>query len=188
MGLKVKERYLNGLVLFEQAVFGDERGFFLEAFRADEFDALGLPTEFLQDNHSRSQKGVLRGMHFQWDKPMGKLIRVTRGLALVAEIDIRHNSPTLGEHIKVELSEHNHYQLWVPAGFANGFLSLSDVVEVQYKCTSIWNPKAESNILWSDNKVGIDWGIENPNLSEKDKVAQTLDEWLSKPESKNFAI
>ncbi|MCX6148405.1 MAG: dTDP-4-dehydrorhamnose 3,5-epimerase [Candidatus Kapabacteria bacterium] len=188
MGLKVKERYLNGIILFEQSVFGDERGFFLEAFRADEFEMLGLPTQFLQDNHSRSQKGVLRGMHFQWDKPMGKLIRVTRGAALVAEIDIRHNSPTLAEHIKVELNEENKYQLWVPAGFANGFLSLSDIVEVQYKCTSIWNPKAESNILWNDKRVGIEWGMENPSLSDKDKVAQTLDEWLASPNSKEFSI
>ncbi len=193
MGLKIIKEELNGLVLFETAVFGDSRGFFMESYRADEFEKYGLPTNFIQDNHSKSAKGVLRGMHFQWDKPMGKLIRVTRGEALVCEVDIRHNSPTLGQYRKYLISEENKQVLWVPPGFANGFLARVDGTEVQYKCTAVWNPACERNITWADTKVGIDWqfeevGIAEPEISEKDKTAQTLDQWLETKESKYFVV
>lgn len=193
MGLKIIKEELNGLVLFEPAVFGDSRGFFIESYRADEFEKYGLPTNFLQDNHSKSAKGVLRGMHFQWDKPMGKLIRVTRGEALVCEVDIRHNSPTRGQYRKYIISEENKHILWVPPGFANGFLARQDGTEVQYKCTAIWNPLCEQNISWADPEVAIDWqfsdiGITEPELSAKDIAAQSLKDWLKKEESKEFRV
>jgi dTDP-4-dehydrorhamnose 3,5-epimerase len=179
---------LNGLVLFEPLLFEDERGFFMESYRADQFEKLGLPTNFMQDNHSRSSYGVLRGMHFQWDKPMGKLIRVTLGKAYVVEVDIRPGSPTLGKWFGVELSEANKKVLWVPPGFANGFCTISQHCEMQYKCTALWNKDGESNIRWNDPALAIDWlAVENPLLSEKDKNAQTLAEWLEKPEAQIFA-
>lgn len=186
MGLEVISEDLNGLILFQPKVFGDERGFFMESYKQSEFEKLGIPTDFKQDNHSKSAKGVLRGMHFQWDEPMGKLIRVTAGSALIAELDIRHNSPSLGEYKIYQINSDNKHVLWIPAGFANAFLSLEDGTELQYKCTAEWNPKAESGILWNDPALGIDWGIDNASLSEKDATAQTLEQWLEKPESKNF--
>lgn len=188
MGLILKKEFLNGLKLFEPKVFYDDRGFFMESFRSDEFAALDLPYEFVQDNHSQSQKNVFRGLHFQWDKPQGKLIRVTHGRALFFELDIRHDSETLGKHIEIELNEDNKYILWVPPGFANGFLSLADNTDVLYKCTAVWNGKAEGSIRWNDPSLGIDLGIELPVISDKDKNAPTLAEWLHRPESKTFCI
>ncbi|MGA2296202.1 MAG: dTDP-4-dehydrorhamnose 3,5-epimerase [FCB group bacterium] len=188
MGLQIIREELNGLVLLQPKVFSDERGFFMETYKSDDFSKLGLPIEFAQDNHSRSKYGVLRGMHFQFNPPQGKLIRVTLGKAFVAEVDIRHNSPTLGKWIGFELSEENKQILWVPPGFANGFVALSEWVEMQYKCTALWNGAGESNILWNDPEIGIDWHIENPILSEKDRTAQTLKEWLKKEESKRFSL
>ncbi len=188
MGLKLISENLNGLKVFEPKVFQDARGFFMESYRADEFESLGLPTNFLQDNHSRSIKGTLRGMHFQWDKPQGKLIRVTFGKALVVEVDIRKNSATFGKYFSIELSDYNKNILWVPPGFANGFLAKSDWVEMQYKCTAVWNPSGESNIRWDDSQINFDWGIDKPIMSEKDKQAQTLKQWSEKPESDYFNI
>lgn len=188
MALELIEEKLNGLKLFKPRVFGDERGFFYESFKASEFESFGISADFVQDNHSKSAKNVLRGMHFQWDKPQGKLLRVTRGSAMFVELDIRKNSPTLGEHVKFELNEENKHLLWVPAGFANSFLTLTDNTEVLYKCTAEWNPSCESGIRWNDPKLKIDWGSENPELSAKDAVAQSLDEWLSKEESNYFLI
>ncbi len=186
--MELVESKLNGLVLLKPKVFGDSRGFFYESFSIKAFKELGLPTKYVQDNHSKSAKGVLRGMHFQWDKPQGKLLRVVKGKALFVELDIRKNSPTLGQHEKFELSEDNKYLLWVPPGFANSFLTLEDDTEVIYKCTTEWNPKAESGIRWNDPELAIDWGINHPELSEKDMNAQTLKEWLSREESNYFLI
>lgn len=186
MGLEVIGEYLNGLILFKPKVFGDERGFFMESYKQSEFMELGIPTSFKQDNHSKSAKGVLRGLHFQWDEPMGKLIRVTAGSAQVVEVDIRHNSPTFGKHKSFKISADNKYILWIPPGFANGFLSLEDDTELLYKCTAEWNPNAESGILWNDSKLGINWLISNPSLSGKDEVAQTFDEWMKTDESRKF--
>jgi dTDP-4-dehydrorhamnose 3,5-epimerase len=193
MGLKVIQEDLNGLILFEPQVFGDSRGFFMESYRSDEFEKLGITTNFKQDNHSKSKKGVLRGMHFQWNDLMGKLIRVTAGAAIVAEVDIRYNSPTVGHYRKYEINSENKRILWVPPGFANGFLSLEDGTEVQYKCTALWNPECEKNIKWNDSQVAIDWefakyGIDEPETSDKDKAAQTLQEWLSGEDKKQFFI
>lgn len=188
MALKIIEKALNGLILFEPLVHGDARGFFMETWRADQFEELNINVDFLQDNHSKSQKNVLRGMHFQWNKPLGKLLRVVSGSIRIQEIDIRYNSPTLGKSFSTILSAENKRQLWVPPGFANGFLTLEDDTEVLYKTTAFWNPKAESGIRWNDPKIGLKWETEDPILSDKDKNAQSLDEWLQREEAKLFKI
>lgn len=174
--------------MLKPEVYADARGFFLEAFRADVFRDLGLPTEFLQDNHSRSAKGVIRGLHFQWDAPMGKLMRVTLGTAYLMAVDIRKGSPTLGKWFGIEVSAENKKQVWAPAGFARGFCALSEFVEVQYKCTAIYNSKAESGIRWDDPAVGIEWPVKEPVLSDKDRNAQSLADWSQRPESGQFVF
>src|SRR5580658_1932164 len=178
MQIKVESRWLGDVVVLVPEVFQDGRGFFTETFRADQFEALGLPTEFVQDNHSRSAKGVVRGLHFQWAPPMGKLMRVTEGSAFLVAVDIRKGSPTLGKWVGVEASSENRRCVWAPAGFARGFCVLSEVAEIQYKCTGIYSNKAESGIRWDDPEIGIEWPIDDVLLSDKDRTAQTLDEWL----------
>jgi dTDP-4-dehydrorhamnose 3,5-epimerase len=187
MEIKVESRLLRDVVVLIPDVFQDTRGFFMETFRKDQFIDNGLPTEFVQDNHSRSTRGVLRGLHFQWGPPMGKLMRVTVGSAFLVAVDIRRGSSTLGQWAGVEASAENRRQVWAPAGFARGFCVLSDAAEIQYKCTGIYSNKAESGIRWDDPRIGIKWPIEDVLLSEKDRTAQTLDEWLSRPESTNFS-
>lgn len=187
MEIKVESRFLQDVVVIVPEVFRDGRGFFMETFREDQFKAKGLPTQFVQDNHSRSAKGVVRGLHFQWDPPMGKLMRVSLGSAFLVAVDIRKGSPTLGKWAGVEASQENCRQVWAPAGFARGFCVLSDVAEIQYKCTGIYNSRAESGIRWDDPEIGIEWPIRDVSLSDKDKNAQTLVQWLSRPESSNFA-
>jgi len=169
-------------------IFRDARGFFMETFREDQFQKNGLPTYFVQDNHSRSVRGVLRGLHFQWDPPMGKLMRVSLGSAFLVAVDIRKGSPTLGEWVGVEASAENRRQVWAPAGFARGFCVLSDVAEIQYKCTGLYNNKGESGIRWDDPAIGIDWPMQDVTLSDKDQNAQTLAQWLSRPESAHFSF
>jgi len=186
MGFKIEVRHLNDVVVLVPDVFQDSRGFFMETFREDQFQAHGLPTHFVQDNHSRSVKGVVRGLHFQWDPPMGKLMRVPLGRAFLVAVDIRKGSPTLGKWAGVEASAENRRQVWAPAGFARGFCVLSDVAEIQYKCTGIYNNKAESGILWNDPEIGVDWPLSDALLSDKDRNAQTLAQWLSRSESNNF--
>lgn len=188
MGFRIESRPLGDIVVVVPDVFGDERGFFMETFRADQFKALGLPTEFVQDNHSRSKKGVLRGVHFQWDPPMGKLMRVTYGRAFLAAVDIRKGSPTLGQWFGLEVSAENKKQVWAPAGFARGFCVLSDYAEVEYKCTGIYNPQRESGIRWDDPQIGIRWPQLDTDwiLSPKDRNAQTLAQWLASPNADFF--
>jgi dTDP-4-dehydrorhamnose 3,5-epimerase len=189
MKLTVESRHLGGDAwVLAPEVFRDARGFFLEAFRADQFEALGLPTAFVQDNHSGSTKGVVRGLHFQWEPPMGKLMRVTRGTAFLVAVDIRKGSPTLGQWIGLEASAENARQVWAPAGFARGFCVLSDYAEIQYKCTGIYNSKRESGILWNDPDIGIEWPVAKGQgvLSDKDRKAQTLAQWLASPQSDHF--
>ena len=188
MEIRVESRHLGEVVVLVPEIFEDSRGFFMETFREDQFDAHGLPGHFVQDNHSRSAKGVLRGLHFQWDPPMGKLMRVTQGCAFLVAVDIRRNSPSLGQWYGVEASTANRRQVWAPAGFARGFCALSEVAEIQYKCTGLYNSKGESGILWNDPRIGIEWPISEPCLSAKDKQAQTLEQWLAKPESHNFLL
>jgi dTDP-4-dehydrorhamnose 3,5-epimerase len=186
MSVKVESSHLNGVFVVVPDVFRDERGFFLEAFRADRFAELGLPTTFVQENHSYSRKGVVRGLHFQWEPPMGKLMRVTRGTAFLVAIDLRLGSPTLGKWVGIEASAENRRQVWAPASFARGFLALSDDVEVQYLCTGVYSSKAESGIRCDDPEIGIEWPVKPTLISEKDRKAQTLKEWLQSPQARHF--
>jgi dTDP-4-dehydrorhamnose 3,5-epimerase len=186
MEIKVESRALRDVVVLIPDVFQDTRGFFMETFRKDQFTDNGLPTDFVQDNHSRSIRGVVRGLHFQWGPPMGKLMRVSLGCAFLVAVDIRRGSPTLGQWIGVEASAENRRQVWAPAGFARGFCVLSDAAEIQYKCTGLYSNKEESGIRWDDPRIGVKWPIRDVMLSEKDRAAQTLDEWLSRPESEKF--
>jgi dTDP-4-dehydrorhamnose 3,5-epimerase len=186
MEIKIESRHLGEVAVVVPEIFQDSRGFFMETFREDQFKAQGLPYQFVQDNHSRSARGVLRGLHFQWDPPMGKLMRVTFGSAFLVAVDIRKGSPTLGGWFGVEASAENRKQVWAPAGFARGFCVLSEFAEIQYKCTGLYSKTAESGVCWNDPRIGIRWPIAEPSLSEKDQKAQTLDQWLATPESDNF--
>lgn len=186
MQVSIEGRYLNGVIVVRSEVFEDERGFFSEVFRADQFAVLGLPAEFVQDNHSGSVRGVLRGLHFQWDPPMGKLMRVTAGTAFLAAVDIRKGSPTLGQWFGLECCARDGLQVWAPAGFARGFCVLSEWAEIQYKCTGIYNGAGESGILWNDPAIGIEWPVSDPILSDKDQKALPLEKWLAAPGSENF--
>lgn len=169
-------------------VFGDERGWFQEVYKESTFRELGIPGPFVQDNHSRSAKGVLRGLHFQWEPPMGKLMRVTNGSAFLVAVDIRHNSPTLGKWFGLEVTAQNKKQIFAPAGFARGFLALENNTEVQYKCTGEYNKEAESGISYNDPAIGIEWPrLDIPyTISEKDERAQSLAQWLEQSEAKFF--
>ena len=185
MQITIESRHLDDVVVVVPDIFKDERGFFSETFRADQFKLLGLPTDFVQDNHSRSAKGVLRGLHFQWDPPMGKLMRVTVGSAFLVAVDIRKGSPTLGKWVGVECSAENRRMVWAPAGFARGFCSLSDGTEIQYKCTGIYNSRAEAAIHWNDPSIGVEWPITDVTVSKKDASAPNLAEWLASPQAEN---
>lgn len=186
MDIRIESRHLDDVVVLVPGIFQDSRGYFSETFRADQFRALGLPAEFVQDNHSRSGKGVLRGLHFQWDPPMGKLMRVTAGCAYLVAVDIRKDSPTFGNYVGIECSAENRRMVWAPAGFARGFCALSDGTEIQYKCTGIYNGAAESAIRWDDPLIGIDWPLSDVVVSEKDSKAKTLREWLQSPQADVF--
>jgi dTDP-4-dehydrorhamnose 3,5-epimerase len=188
MEFRIESKSLRDVVVVVPEIFQDDRGFFLETYREDQFRALGLPTQFVQDNHSRSVKGVIRGLHFQWEPPMGKLMRVSLGSAFLVAVDIRKGSPSLGQWVGVEASAENRKQVWAPAGFARGFCVLSDFAEIQYKCTGIYNGKAESGILWNDTEIGIAWPLSDSEaqLSDKDRKASTLAQWLASPNSANF--
>jgi dTDP-4-dehydrorhamnose 3,5-epimerase len=188
MEFRIESKSLRDVVVVVPEIFQDNRGFFLETYREDQFRALGLPTQFVQDNHSRSAKGVIRGLHFQWEPPMGKLMRVSFGSAFLVAVDIRKGSPSLGQWVGVEASAENRKQVWAPAGFARGFCVLSDFAEIQYKCTGIYNGKAESGILWNDTEIGIAWPLSDSEaqLSDKDRKASTLAQWLASPNSANF--
>ena len=173
--MKISHSKLKGCVIIEPNVFGDDRGFFLETFQAVRYEqeaGIGLP--FVQDNHSRSSRGVLRGLHFQKTKPQGKLVRVVRGEVYDVAVDIREGSATFGEWEGVTLSEDNKKQFWVPPGFAHGFVVLSDTADFEYKCTDYYDPSDEGCILWSDPDLDIPWPITNPVLSTKDESAKRL--------------
>ena len=171
--MKVVTTDLPGVLIIEPKVFGDERGFFYESFNAKAFkEATGLETNFVQDNHSRSQKGVLRGLHYQLENTQGKLVRVTAGEVLDVTVDIRRSSPHFGKWVAVRLSAENHRQLWVPEGFAHGFVVLSDFAEFLYKTTDYYTPSAERSIRWDDPDLAIDWQLDEvPQLSGKDQAA-----------------
>ena len=166
---------LKDCVIIEPRMFGDNRGFFFETFSKQRYlEEAGIALEFVQDNHSRSAKGVLRGLHFQKTKPQGKLVRVVRGCVFDVAVDIRPKSVTLGQWISVELSEQNKKQLWVPPGFAHGFTALSNDTELEYKCTAYYDPEDEDSILWSDPELSIPWPVTKPILSAKDADAGLL--------------
>ena len=169
---------LPGVLIIEPKVFGDERGFFYESFNAKAFEkATGLNTQFVQDNHSRSQKGVLRGLHYQLENTQGKLVWVIAGEVLDVAVDIRRSSPHFGHWVAVRLSAENHRQLWVPEGFAHGFVVLSDFADFLYKTTDYYTPSAERCIRWNDPTLAIDWQLsETPQLSAKDQTGKTLQE------------
>jgi len=164
------------VLIIEPKVFGDARGFFFESFNQAAFtEATGFNGSFVQDNHSRSSKGVLRGLHYQIQQPQGKLVRVVRGAVFDVAVDIRRSSPTFGQWEGVELSEDNHRQLWIPPGFAHGFLVLSDSAEFLYKTTDYYAPQFERSIAWNDPSIGIQWPLDNePQLSAKDQAGVTL--------------
>jgi dTDP-4-dehydrorhamnose 3,5-epimerase len=188
MQIQINKTDIEDLLIVKPKVFEDKRGFFSEIYRKDQFKKLGLPHDFVQLNHSRSEKNVLRGLHFQWQPPMGKLMRVTYGVAYLVAVDIRRDSPTLGKAVGFEVSADNKLNIWAPAGFARGFCVLSKFAEIQYLTTGTYNSTFESGILWNDPKIGIDWPVKNPILSEKDKNAQTLKQWLEKEESHHFNV
>lgn len=187
MPLQFESSHVGGdVIVIKPVVLGDDRGFFMETYRQDNFRDLGLPTDWAQDNHSRSSKGVLRGLHFQWDPRMSKLMRVTRGAAFLVAVDIRKGSPTLGQWFGVEVSAENKKQVYAPYSFARGFCALTDECEVQYKCTGIYNSGAESGILYKDPEIGVEWPLTDVLVSAKDAKAQTLKEWLVSPLSDNI--
>ncbi len=189
MEMRIESRQLGDVVVLVPQVFEDERGFFLEAFRADQFERLGLPGLFVQENHSRSKKNVLRGLHFQWDPPMGKLMRVTCGAAFLVAVDIRKGSPSFGRWVGLEVSAENKKQV-----YGLRLVSHEDSAPCligsrsQYLCTGVYNNKGESGILWNDPALGVAWPIpaEEAILSDKDRKARTLAQWLASPESDHF--
>lgn len=174
--MKIVETALPGALIIEPKVFGDDRGFFLESWNAAAFRALGLDLTFVQDNHSRSARGVLRGLHFQNPHPQGKLVRVVAGRAWDVAVDLRRSSPHFGQWAGVELSAANKRMFWVPEGFAHGFVALEDGTDFLYKCTALYEPAHEHALAWDDPAVGIDWPLEGitPLLSAKDQAAKPL--------------
>lgn len=186
MPFEVESRHMGEVVVLTGKAFADHRGYFMETYRRDQFLEIGLPGCFVQQNHSCSKKGVVRGLHFQWDPPMGKLMRVARGAAFLVAVDLRVGSPTLGNWVGIEATAENRKQVWAPASFGRGFCALTEDVEVQYMCTGIYNSKAESAIRWNDPAIGIDWPIRDAITSEKDRNAQGLAEWLASPNASYF--
>ena len=177
--MNVIETAIPGLLILEPKVFGDARGFFMESYNAKAFqDATGLTPNFVQDNHSRSAKGVLRGLHYQIEQAQGKLVRVTRGSVFDAVVDLRKSSPTFGQWAGVELSEENSRQLWIPPGFAHGFLVTSDSADFLYKTTDYYAPQFERSLAWNDPTVGVEWPLAGvaPLLSAKDIAGKPLAE------------
>lgn len=182
----LEETGLRGLYVITPEILEDNRGFFMELFRKDRFAEHGIDLTFVQQNLSFSKKNVIRALHFQWDPPLGKLVRVTEGRVFAVGVDIRKKSPTLGKWFGVELSHDNKKSLYAPPGFAFGFCVLDDFAEVQYLYTALRNANAESSFMWNDPDVGVQWPVSNPILSEKDASAQTFKEWLIRPESDSF--
>jgi dTDP-4-dehydrorhamnose 3,5-epimerase len=177
--MKFETTPLRDVYLLQPRVFGDQRGFFLESWNAQTFRDAGFDIKFVQDNHSRSSRGILRGMHYQTEHTQGKLVRVTSGSVFDAVVDLRRSSPTLGQSYGVTLSAENHRMLWVPPGFAHGFYVISDYADFHYKCTDAYHPSSEISLAWDDPTVGIDWPVpegEAPQLSTKDAAGLAWDD------------
>lgn len=181
--MKVLDTPLEGLKVVELDVYGDNRGFFVERFNKDKFAKAGLPMEFVQDNHSRSAAGVLRGLHYQYEPAQGKLVGCIGGRLLDVAVDIRKDSPTLGKWFSIELSAENGKLLWIPEGFAHGFCVLGDEpADLYYKITGgTYNPEGEGGIMWNDSEIGINWGAKNPVISERDGNQLSFKEYLKEP-------
>lgn len=177
----VKEFEIEGLRLFEPRIFHDDRGFFFESYNEDKYKAfVGTEVHFVQDNISTSKKGVLRGLHFQMPPfAQGKLVSVIKGRVLDVAVDIRQESPTYGKHQVIELSEENKFQFWIPPGFAHGFVSLEEDTVFSYKCSNYYSPAHERTLLWNDIDLGIEWGIMDPIVSEKDKIGEVFSNFVS---------
>ncbi len=178
--MKRVETGIEGLCVIEPKVFGDSRGFFMETYNERVFKELGLPTNWAQDNLSRSTKGVVRGLHFQEPNPQGKFVRVVTGAVWDVALDIRKGSPTFGKYYGLELSAENKVAFYVPPGFAHGFCVLTDVADFAYKCTALYSPPDEKGIRWDDPDLNIPWPVKDPVLSPKDAKWPTLKEWSSK--------
>ena len=173
--MKVTQTAISGVLIIEPKVFGDARGFFLESFNAQRYkEQAGIQETFVQDNHSHSAKGVLRGLHFQKTHPQGKLVWVTSGEVFDVAVDIRKDSPTFGKWVGVALTADSHTQFYVPPGLAHGFCVISETADFHYKCTDYYHPEDEGSIVWNDPDIGIEWPIDNPTLSEKDAKAEFL--------------
>ena len=174
--MKVEKTKLPGVVIIHPRVFEDDRGFFMESFNQATFAQAGLADQFCQDNHSKSEKGVLRGLHYQYPQWQGKLVRVISGEIYDVAVDIRKDSPSFSKWIGVTLSADNKQQLYVPPGYAHGFCVTSEHAEVVYKCTALYKPEDDAGIRWDDPQIGISWPIRNPLVSDKDQVAPLLSE------------
>ena len=177
--MKFEATPLRDVYLIEPSVFGDQRGFFLESWNANAFHQAGFDMQFVQDNHSRSAGGILRGLHYQTQHTQGKLVRVTSGAVFDVAVDLRRSSPTLGQWYGVTLSADNHRMLWVPPGFAHGFYVVSESADFQYKCTDVYHPDSEVSLAWDDPTVGIDWPLAaggEPQLSDQDKAGLSWEE------------
>jgi len=177
--MKVIETVLPGVLIIEPKVFGDARGFFLETFHKQRYIEYGIPAEgleFVQDNHSRSAKGVLRGLHFQLKHPQGKLVSAGTGAVFDVAADVNPDSVTFGQWVGVELNEENHRQLWISPGYAHGFCVLSDIADFQYKCTALYDPDSDAGVAWDDPQLAIDWPLDAPLLSNKDMALPNLAE------------
>jgi dTDP-4-dehydrorhamnose 3,5-epimerase len=177
----IKKFKIDGLVLMSNSVFKDDRGLFFESFNQKQFnETIGEKIDFVQDNLSISKKNVVRGLHFQKEPfAQGKLVQVVQGKAIDVVVDIRKNSPTYGKHISVELSDENNNVFWIPEGFAHGFIALEDNTVFSYKCTHYYDSKSEGSLLWNDEMLAIDWGVENPILSDKDQMSESFSDFIS---------
>jgi len=174
--MKIETTNLTGVLVITPEVFSDSRGFFLESFSAKKYKENGINFDFVQDNISRSSKGVLRGLHFQKANPQGKLVSCLRGAVFDVAVDLRKDSNTFSNYFAIELTDTNHKQLWIPPGFAHGFCVLSNSADFHYKCTSFYDAKDESGIIWNDPEINIDWPIDNPLISNKDRMLKKLNE------------
>ena len=180
--IEVSKTRLEGVLLIDTRFFRDERGFFIENYHQQRFAEHGITADFVQDNHSGSNRGVLRGLHYQdMTAPMGKLVRCTAGEIQDVAVDLRVGSPTFGQWVSAELSQQNMRQIWVPPGFGHGFVTLSEYAEVQYKCSGFYTPSSEGTIAWNDPDLKIDWRIPEPQVSQRDRQGMSLAAYLKQP-------
>lgn len=180
--MNVVRTEIPDVVIIEPTIFGDQRGFFLESFQSQRYAEIGITGPFLQDNLSRSAQGVLRGLHVQNPKAQGKLVTVLRGRVLDVAVDVRKDSPTFGKHVAVELNDENRRQLWIPRGFAHGFVVLSEAADFFYKCDEYYSPETQVVIRWNDAELGIDWGIDRPTVSDRDAAGYRFSDFQALPE------